>query len=99
MAFDIHKDAKSFVLDQKDFKNPAIVVFERVYTSWCGPKTYQGVQIAEKEELEKYKELKPVSEKNAEFAVFCEENLLAKLQGNASIGLSGYGPYQRLALV
>jgi hypothetical protein len=33
MAFDIHTDAKSFVLDQKDFKNPAIVVFERVYTS------------------------------------------------------------------
>ena len=99
MAFDIHTDAKSFVLDQKDFKNPAIVVFERVYTSWCGPKTYQGIQVGEKEELEKYKELKPVNEKNVDFAVFCEENLFEKLKGSASIGLTGFGPYKRLALV
>lgn len=33
MAFDIQTDAKNFVLNQKDFKNPAIVVFERIYSS------------------------------------------------------------------
>lgn len=99
MAFDIQTDAKNFVLNQKDFKNPAIVVFERIYSSWCGPKTYQGIQIGEKDEFEKFDQLKSVNVKDVDFAVFCEENLLTKLQGNASIGLSGYGPYQRLALV
>ena len=44
-------------------------------------------------------ELKPVNEKNVDFAVFCEENLYAKLEGSASIGLTGFGPYKRLALV
>jgi hypothetical protein len=33
MAFDIQQEAKNFVLNQKEFKNPAIVMFERIYSS------------------------------------------------------------------
>ena len=98
MAFNLSKDARDFVLKSKDFKVPAIVLFERTYSSWCGPEVYRGVQILEKEELQKYKELTNVSDKNVEFDIFVEEHLLTKLNGKAEIKLTGFGPFRRLAL-
>ena len=98
MAFNLNDDAREFVLKSKDFKMPAIVLFERTYSSWCGPEVYRGVQILEKEELEKYNELTTVTDKNVDFDIFVEEHLLSKLNGKADITLTGFGPFRRLAL-
>ena len=92
----ITKEARDFVKEQGD--NTAIVVFERTYTSWCGPKTYTGVQVHDEKELREYEGLEEIKKEGIEFPIFIESKIQTKLK-TAQIDLTGFGAFKRLALI
>ena len=92
----VSKEAQEFVKNQGD--NTAIVVFERTYTSWCGPRTYTGVQVHDEKELREYDGLEEIKREGIDFPIFIEPKLQSKLK-NAQIDLTGFGAFKRLALV
>ena len=95
----ITKEAQDFVKNQKSSKvQPAIVVFERTYTSWCGPRTYTGVQVADEKELRDYDGLEEMKKEGIDFPIFMEAKLQEKLK-SAQIDLTGFGAFKRLALI
>lgn len=100
--FKVSTEASEFVSSQKEesnIANPAVVVFERTYSSWCGPRTYVGVQVEEQNSLKGHPELTEVTEKNVDFDIFVTNDLYSELRNNASIDLMGFGPFRRLSLV
>ena len=95
----ISKEAQDFVMQQKSENlQPAIVVFERTYTSWCGPRTYTGVQVHDEKELREYDGLEEIRNEGIEFPIFIESRLHSKLK-SAQIDLTGFGAFKRLALI
>ena len=92
----ITKEAQDFVKEQGD--NTAIVVFERTYTSWCGPTTYTGVQVHDEKELREYDGLEEIKKEGIDFPIFIESKIQLKLQ-SAQIDLTGFGAFKRLALI
>ena len=95
----ITKEAQDFIKEQKSENvQPAIVVFERTYTSWCGPRTYTGVQVHDEKELREYEGLEEVKKEGIEFPIFIESKLQSKLK-SAQIDLTGFGAFKRLALI
>ena len=92
----ITKEAQDFVKNQGD--NTAIVVFERTYTSWCGPKTYTGVQVHDEKELREYDGLEEIKNECIDFPIFIESKIQSKLK-SAQIDLTGFGAFKRLALI
>ena len=92
----ITKEARDFVKEQGD--NTAIVVFERTYTSWCGPKTYTGVQVHDEKELRESEGLEEIKNEGIEFPIFIESKIQTKLK-TAQIDLTGFGAFKRLALI
>jgi hypothetical protein len=95
----ISKEAQDFVMNQKSEKiQPAIVVFERTYSSWCGPRTYTGVQVHDEKELREYEGLEEMKKEGIEFPIFIEPKLQSKLK-SAQIDLTGFGAFKRLALI
>lgn len=95
----ISKEAQDFVKSQKSENvQPAIVVFERTYTSWCGPRTYTGVQVLDEKELRDYEGLEEMKKEGIDFSIFIEPKLQSKLN-SAQIDLTGFGAFKRLALI
>ena len=92
----ISKEAIDFVKSQGE--NTAIVVFERTYTSWCGPRTYTGVQVHDEKELREYDGLEEMKKDDIDFPIFIEPKLQTKLK-SAQIDLTGFGAFKRLALI
>ena len=92
--------AKAYVEAQKEtYKNPSIVVFEKSYKSWCGPRTYIGVQVLDDDELAGSDRLKNINEEHGEPNIYVDSAVERKMQFNYKIDISGFGPFQRLALV
>ena len=93
-------DAKTFIEDQKGIvSKPAIVVFEKSYQSWCGPRKYVGVELFEESELVKQNQVTKIdNSKNDDYNVYVDDNIRKRLRDNYQIAVSGFGPFKRLTL-
>lgn len=95
---EISESAKEFIKNQAEFNEPTIIIFEREYQSWCGTRKYIGVEVVEKEKIEKYPQFKKVKSNIDDIEIFAEEGILSQISNNIKINVIGYGPFRRLGL-
>ena len=95
----ITKKAQQYMQEQaKQYENPALVVFERVYRGWCGTEVINTVVLAEKKQIGDVNAFEEKKMENLEFPLYLDKKLIS-MWDTTKVDLVGWSSFKRLALV